>query len=189
MQGKRAHDLSGANEELGMKRALQLILLIAGACYGQSRLQGMPSNEEISELIDKAEQKVAGFEQAIKAVQPPLDPISAGYGKSVLGTSATARTMIAAIREKGPSEYRLVGLVVTLDDLSLDSSTASILLFNAQKAVAGDVSLLISAKNGCNDISELLFHATMRLIKIEEDLLDEVASDSTKKPAEAPVAK
>jgi hypothetical protein len=115
-------------------------------------------------------------------VQPRLDPISKGYGKDVLGASATVRTMIAAIREKGPSAYRLVGLVVTLDDLSLDAATASILLFNAQKAVAADISLLIASKNGCNDIAELLFHATMRLVKIEEDLLDQVVSDS-KEPA------
>jgi hypothetical protein len=168
-----------------MKRALQLILIVAGACYGQTRLQGVPSHEEINELIDKAEQKVSVFEQGIKAVQPRLDPISAGYGKEVLGGLATARTMIAAIREKGPSAYRLVGLVVTLDDLSLNASTATIMLFNAQKAVAGDVSLLISAKNGCNDIAELIFHATMRLIKIEEDLIGQATSDSTNKPGEA----
>jgi hypothetical protein len=48
-----------------MKRVLQLILLLAGACYGQDRLQGMPSNQEIGELIDKAEQKVSAFEEAI----------------------------------------------------------------------------------------------------------------------------
>jgi hypothetical protein len=92
--------------------------------------------------------------------------------------------MISAIREEGPSAYRLVGLVVTLDDLSLDAATATILLFNAQKAVAGDISLLVSAKNGCTDIAELLFHVTMRLVKIEEDLLDRVATDS-KEPAGA----
>ena len=170
-----------------MKRALQLILLIGGACYGQDqdRLQGMPSKQEIGELIDKAEQKVSGFEEAIKAVQPRLDPVSKGYGKDVLGVSTKARTMIAGIRENGPSAYRLVGLVVTLDDLSLDAATASILLFNSQKAVAGDISLLLASKNGCTDIAELLFHATMRLIKVEEDLLDQIVSDS-KVPASAP---
>lgn len=55
------------------------LLLFSLPAFGQSKpndaLSSMPSKEEISELLSKANEKTIAFEQAVKAAKPFLDRI------------------------------------------------------------------------------------------------------------------
>ena len=98
----------------------------------------------------------------------------------------SARQIITALKYKGESAYGLIGLLSTLDDLSLDASHAStqILLYGARSisargtfpdSVTGGVVALSTAGNDCYDISELIMHATLRLVAVEEAALSTAA--------------
>jgi hypothetical protein len=145
----------------------------------------LPSKEEISELLSKADQKISSFEIAVKNAKPYIDEINPQLATNYLDAASTAHTMILALGKNGPSAYRLVGLLTTLDDLSLDAANASVRLLRmdeeyvikggkpnakAFEAVVG----LTAAGTGCNDIAELIMHATMRYIRAEEDTLDKL---------------
>jgi hypothetical protein len=80
--------------------------------------EGMPSKEEIAEVLAKADEKVSSFEAAIKAAKPRLDQLNPDYAKNDLEGAATAHELIAKTLKNGASAYALVGILITLDDLS-----------------------------------------------------------------------
>ena len=159
-----------------MRKRLTGILLFAsvgGIALGQADLS-MPSKSEIFELVDKADQKVSGFEAAVKNAKAALDAIDVKLSKNYMNGASTAHFMIQSIHKNGPSAYALVGLLATMDDLSLDAANASVQLLSIrgpQENVAAWVVLLSNSEIACNDISELIMHATMRFIQAEEAIL------------------
>jgi hypothetical protein len=162
-------------------RAVSSVLIFATVAFGQPGTSA-PSKDEILELMNKADEKVSGFEKAVKSVQPSLDKIDPNLSATYLNAASAARTIIRAIQKNGPSAYGLVSLVTTLDDLSLDAATASIqlMLLRDQSGQTGARGLdflvpLMTAKNECYDISELIMHATLRYIHVQEDLLEELS--------------
>jgi len=162
--------------------ALLLLAAFAPAAVGQTGTS-MPSNDEILELMSKAEEKVGGFEKALKGVKPDLDKVDPQLSTNYLNAASAARTIIVSIRKNGPSAYALVSLVTTLDDLSLDAATATVqlLLLGINSGQTGAAKLgvflvpLMTSKNECNDMSELIMHATLRYIHTEEDVLEKLS--------------
>ena len=149
-----------------------------------SELQlNMPSEKEFSELLTKADEKVSAFEAAVKNAKPGLDKVDVKYATNYLDAAATAHVLISGTIKKGPNAYGLVGVLATLDDLSLDAANGSAFLLLADEDRASPKGLspngntlstvlaLSSAGTSCNDIAELIFHATMRLIAAEETAL------------------
>jgi hypothetical protein len=107
------------------------VLLLSVFVLGQNKPvdQGsMPSKEEVSELVAKADEKVSSFEEAVKNAKPHLDKINPKLVTNYLDGASTAHTIIRNLQNNGPSAYGLVSLLATLDDLSLDASTASVQL-------------------------------------------------------------
>lgn len=180
-------------------RILLAMLLFATAAMGQSnpanqgkaapqkngsQLRDIPSEEEVSELLAKADQKVSVFEAAVQAAKSRLDSINPRYAANYLDAASTAHQVISLTKKNGMSAYRLVGILATLDDLSLDAANGSLLLVtNDEDQVVtrraqrntdtmNIVSALNAAGTSCNDIAELIFHATMRLVAAEEALVD-----------------
>jgi len=143
----------------------------------------MRSKEELSELLAKADEKVSTFELAVRNARPLLDKINTKYATNYLDAASTAHTLIQATNEKGASAYRLVGILATMDDLSLDAANGSVFLLGADDEAVrqgkppdmdamSSVIALTTAGTACNDISELIFHATMRFVDVEEKLLE-----------------
>jgi hypothetical protein len=151
-----------------------------------SELQrSMPSQSEFSDLLAKADQKVSTFEAAVKNAKPYLDKIDTKYAANYLDAAATAHELISQALKNGSSAYGLVALLTTLDDLSLDAASGNVLLMSADiakgklpDAVTGSAVFALSmAGTACNDIAELIFHATMRLIAAEETALGKLVDD------------
>lgn len=148
----------------------------------EESVPSMPSHEEIAELTAKAAEKVEEFQKALDSVRPLLDRINPDLYKNDSHTVENARLIIGALKKKGESAYTLVSLLATLDDLSLDASQAStqILLNGARSisargtfpdGVTAGVVALSTAGNDCYDISELIMHATLRFVAVEEAAL------------------
>ncbi len=95
--------------------------ILTGAALGQSGANEPPSKTELTELLNKASDKVEGFEEAIKLVKPDLDKIDAKLATNYLDAASTARLLIKAVKVKDATAYSPVGLLATLDDLSLDA--------------------------------------------------------------------
>src|ERR1700733_4284400 len=117
-------------------RALVVVLLLSVFVLGQNKSvdQGsMPSKEEVSELIAKADEKVSSFEDAVKNAKPYLDRVNPKLVTNYLDGASAARTIIRNLQKNGPSAYGLVSLLATLDDLSLDASTASVQLLRTDE--------------------------------------------------------
>lgn len=160
-----------------------LLLLFVSAVPALSQTgASLPSNDEIFELLAKAEEKVSGFETAVKSVKPNLDKADPKLSTMYLDAASAAHVVIVSIRKNGPSAYSLTSLVTTLDDLSLDAATATVqmLLLRIQTGQTGTTKLdfiipLMTSKNECYDISELLMHATLRYIHAEEDVLEKLS--------------
>lgn len=107
---------------------LLLALLLSGTVgYGQKNAAA-PSGDEILELLAKAEQKVSGFETAVGSVKPELDKVDPELSEKYVVAASSARAIITSVRKTGPSAYALAALVTTLDDLSLDATTAAMQL-------------------------------------------------------------
>jgi hypothetical protein len=150
--------------------------------------RNMPSEKEFSELLSKADEKVSAFEAAIKNAKPGLDKIDTKYATKYLDAAATAHLLISKTIKSGPTAYSLVGVLTTLDDLSLDAAIGTTFLLAADgdrvaKGVPHDtntreaVVTLSAAGTSCNDIAELIFHATMRLIAAEETALNKLLDE------------
>jgi hypothetical protein len=142
----------------------------------------MPSTQEMLEILAKADEKVSSFEVAIKMAKPRLDKLNPDYAKNYLDGAATAHELISKSTKNGPSAWTLVAILVTLDDLTLSATKATLYLtagYN-QDAIQGKqpdtilistLGSLTAAGTACNDIAELLAHMTLRYINAEEQLL------------------
>jgi hypothetical protein len=150
-----------------------------------SKLQAsMPSQEELSELLAKADENVSNFENAVRNAKPQLDKIDTKYATNYLDAASTAHLLIGATNKNGPSAYRLIGVLATLDDLSLDAASGSAFLLGADEdrvvskgaapdmGTRSDLLTLTAAGKACNDIAELLLHATLRFVNVEEQTLN-----------------
>jgi hypothetical protein len=171
-----------------------LVLAVTSAAQTappSSQQISMPSNAEIGELLSKADQKVAGFEEAVKLAKPHLDKINPRLSSNYLDASLTAHKLIETTQKNGTSAYRLVSLLATLDDLSLNAANASVLLLKGDEerlakgkqpdvASLSSVIALSSAETAVNDISELLMHATLRFVEAEEQVLDKPLDEKNK---------
>ena len=167
---------------------LVLLGMFAVAAPGQTGTS-IPSNDEIFELLKKANEKVSGFETAVRTVKTDLDKVDPKLSVNYLHAALSVHSMIAAMTKNGPSGYDLVGLVATIDDLSLDAATATVQLFLLKSQAPGQavnglnfVVLLMASKNECNDISELIMHATLRYIHGEEELLKTCSKNRNSSP-------
>jgi hypothetical protein len=172
------------NMEVGMGKLL-VVLLFGVLAWGQDKPAGqpvMPSKEEVSELVSKADEKVSGFEEAVGNARPHLDRINPKLVLNYTEAASTAHTIIKSIQKNGPSAYTLVSLLATLDDLALDASTASgqLLKTDEEQVTKGkqpdvgrlsSVILLNTSGTACNDIAELILHATLRYVDAEERVL------------------
>jgi len=170
-----------------MKIWLALLLFVGFSCFAQNKSPdamraSMPSKEEISELLSKADEKVSSFEQTMKAVKPTLDGIDSTLTSKGLDAASTAHTIILAVQKNGPTGYGLVTLVVTLDDIDSNAFRSALVLASADRnrIVTGgrpdnnlpsNVLALSNAGNACNDIAELIVHATLRYLSAEEAVL------------------
>jgi hypothetical protein len=175
-------------------KALVVVLLTAILATAQSKREPaqqiqIPSQAEMNELLSKTVQKVTAFQDAVNTAKPMLDKIDPKLSVNYLDAAATAQLMAKSMQQNGASAYGLVGLLSTLDDLSLDTADASVLLLKADeeqtlKGHPPDVTRLAlvlqfqNVQNGTNDISELLMHSTLRLIQAEEAVLDKLTSGS-----------
>jgi hypothetical protein len=108
----------------------------------------MPSKSEIFELLDKADQKISGFEVAVKGAKPNLDGIDAKLSKNYLDAASTAHLMIQTLHKNGPSAYGLVGLLATLDDLSLDAANAGVQLLS-RRAMGDPQTSVLRPQSSC----------------------------------------
>jgi hypothetical protein len=95
-------------------RAFPFLLVFAAAAVGQTGTS-MPSKDEILELLNKADEKVSGFETAMKIARPDLDKADPKLSTNDLNGAATAHSIIKALKSNGPSGYGLVGLMATMD--------------------------------------------------------------------------
>jgi hypothetical protein len=146
---------------------------------------GLPSDEEIGELLNKASEYVDTYRQTFASARPSLAkaPTPGFYEKGV-ELSKQADGAIAALRKNGYSAYTLVGLISILDDMSLNGARASAATMivalgedrsNSKNHAVSDFQNLAQAEKNCYDISDLLLHPTLRLIAVEEQMLHALA--------------
>src|ERR1035441_5345871 len=93
-------------------KALVVVLLLSVFVGGQNKPvdQGsMPSKEEISELVAKADEKVSSFEEAVKHAKPYLDKINPKFAANYLDGASTEHTIIQKLQKNGPSAYGQIG--------------------------------------------------------------------------------
>jgi hypothetical protein len=146
----------------------------------------LPSEEEVSPLVTKADEKVSAFEEAMKSAKPWLDEMApklpTNYG---LNAASAAHTIIQGIQTNGASASSLVALLATLDDVSLDAATASVQLLETDEVniskgkrpdlrVLAAVVRLTNSGNACNDMAELILHVTLRYVTAEEAIIESV---------------
>jgi len=86
-----------------MKYTLTLIVVLVSAsqCFAQD--DSFPSKEEISRLVQKANQRVTDFEQAVQAAKPFL---SEDRFKSDTDAVTTAHRIIGSLNKNGLSASR-----------------------------------------------------------------------------------
>jgi len=158
-------------------RTFLLLVAVAFPILAQDA-SSMPSVDEINELVAKAEQKIDGFEATMKSLRADIDKVDQKTVPNGLNVVNSARTITTKIKSNGPTAYSLVTLVVTLDDISLNAASAALELMvmhsdagDLQKTANTFVAPLMASKNECSDISELIVHVALRLIKNEENLI------------------
>jgi hypothetical protein len=147
-----------------------------------SNVPRMPSEEEIGELLSKASEYVQTYQQTFTSTKTSLDKAATpGFYAKGIELSSQASVAIAAIKKSGSSAYALVGLIAILDDMSLNAARASaattIVALEENRSdpnnhAMNDFLSLAQAEKNCYDISELLLHATLRYIAVEEAALD-----------------
>lgn len=84
-------------------KTLVVVLLLSVFVWGQNKPvdQGsMPSKEEVSELVAKADEKVSSFEEAVKHARPYLDKINPKFATNYLDGASTAHTIIHNLKKK-----------------------------------------------------------------------------------------
>ncbi len=150
----------------------------------------MPSEDEIRELVNKASEYVATYKRTFTNAKPSLAKASnPGFYEKAVTLTGQADDIIAAIKKNGSTGVSLVSLIVVLDDMSLNATRASAETMlvaagedraNPKNHAMQDFQDLAQAGTNCYDISELLFHATIRYISGEETAL-RVLLDERKK--------
>ena len=99
-----------------MIRLIILSFVLVLQCLAKTGQSTIPSKNEIFELVDKANQKIGDFEDAIKAVKPSLHKADKNMSANDLDAAATAHKLIRKIKANGPSAYRLVGLMAQISE-------------------------------------------------------------------------
>jgi len=165
-----------------MRCLVPAIVLLPILCSAQEAKPAAPSKEEISELVAKAEEKVTSFEDAVKHVRPVLESQQTDLLSKDTGVAENAHKLIRGLQRNGPSAYALVALIATLDDISLNASrTATLVIMGGPSQINAEMqarlTMLWNAQNSCSDISELILHATLRLIQSEESTLNHPADE------------
>ena len=155
-----------------------------------SSIQQMPSEAEIDELLSKAAEYVESYRQTFASAKPSLDKApTPGFYEKGIDLSSQASETISAIRKNGPSAYALVGLLAVLDDMTINATRAYAVTMvvatgesssNPKDRAMQDFQNLAQAGKNCYDISELLLHATLRLISVEEQALHTLAAQRKK---------
>ena len=171
---------------LRIATAIVLTALLAQPCLAQTseQLHTMPSSAEILELANKADENIRGFEKALKASAPYLDKDTVQGDQAAV--DAAHMPPSAQFRKNGPSMYVLVGLLSSLDDLTLDAARASRIIILAMgqnsfkdssaqgSATAAGMALITVTENSLYDISDLFLHVTLRYAAAENDLMVEL---------------
>jgi hypothetical protein len=166
-----------------------LALLCALTVHSQSPGQqgraatapAMPSEAEIGELLSKASEYVDTYKRTFINTKASLDKApTPGFYDKAMEECAAASQIIAAIKKNGSTGVALVSLIATLDDMSLNGARASaatmLVAMSEDKTKPSDHAMqdfqdIAAAEKNCYDISELLFHATLRYISAEENAL------------------
>lgn len=141
----------------------------------------MPSEEEIGELLGKTSEYVNTYQQTLSSTKYSLDKAATpGFYEKGMELSKHAIDVIDAIKKNGTSAYSLVALIGILDDMSLNAARASAAATlvalkedrtDPKNHAMDDFVSLAQAEKNCYDISELLLHATLRYISVEETAL------------------
>jgi hypothetical protein len=156
------------------------LMSTSGEVAQSSKVPSLPSDEEIGELLDKASEYVLTYHQTFTNTKQSLDRAATpGFFAKGVELSSQASDAIAAIKKNGPSAYALVGLIAILDDMSLNAARASAVTMivalqnktDPKNHAMEDFQNLAQAEKNCYDISELLLHATLRYIAVEENAL------------------
>jgi tRNA splicing ligase len=146
-----------------------------------SEVPSMPSEAEIGELVNKASEYVETYRRTFANTKASLDKAATpGFDQSAVTLADQASEVIAAIKKNGSTAVALVSLITILDDMSLNAQRASAQVMlvamredRTDRANHGmqDFQDLAQAGKNCYDISELLFHSTIRYITVEETVL------------------
>jgi len=148
------------------------------------KVPSLPSDEEIGELLDKATEYVQAYQRTFTNAKHTLDEApTPGFLDKANQLCTQATTAISAIKKNGPSAFALVSLIAVLDDMSLNAARASSMSMivgmredkgdSANHAIQ-DFQDLAQAEKNCYDISELILHATLRYIAVEENALSRI---------------
>jgi len=166
-----------------MKYLLTLIvvLLCGFPCFAQKN--AWPSREELSDLLQKANQRVTDFDIALQDGKPFLS--EARFKIDVDALTAVHRS-VGDLDKNGLSAHALAGLTIKLDDLAVCGSISvqDILRDGWRGTVAGKSPNLSSlgsaiklngADKAVNDVAELIGHAALRMINVEENALAKIS--------------
>jgi hypothetical protein len=148
---------------------------------GELDTSNVPSNEEINDLLSKASEYVATYQTTFKNAKSTLDLTpTPGFIEKSNELCSQANLTISAIKKNGMTANALVALIGVLDDMSLNASRAAGVAkmvglqgrdADSKHRAAQDMQDLAQAGKNCYDISELILHATLRLISVEEAIL------------------
>lgn len=141
-------------------------------------MRSVPYKEDFSKLLATAQENVSSFETAVMDEKPALDEINTILAKSYLDNAAAAHAAISAAIEKGPTGFRLVGVLATLENVSVNAASASTSLAGghamgpeAQRHLVA----LTMAGASCTHIASIISDVTQRLIAAEEATLTQLA--------------
>jgi hypothetical protein len=156
----------------------------------EQSVPSIPSNEEINDLLGKADEYVQQYQAMFKSAKATLDKSpTPGFNAKADELCAQAESLITAIQKNGPTAFSLVGLIVVLDDMSINAARASSMAMfvsvednsSQSKQALRDFPDLAQAEKNCIDISELILHPTLRLIAAEERILRTISSQQKPK--------
>jgi hypothetical protein len=161
--------------------AIAILVFLPAFATAQDKQQAIPSKAEFTDLFTRADENLKAFDSALGNARPALDKQDPDLFKKYSKAAVTAKEVLKALQETSPSAYGLVGLITTLDDVTLNASRAAtvILLSHSKENNDATIAGLGAAQNGCYEVSERLTNATLRLIKVEEKvLMERVQTDS-----------
>jgi hypothetical protein len=154
--------------------------------FAASSVQQLPSEAEIDELLSKAAEYANSYRQTFTSAKPSLDKApTPGFYEKGIELSSQASETISAIRKNGRSAYALVGLIAILDDMTINATRAYAVTMlvasgesssNPKDRAMQDFQDLAQAGKNCYDISDLILHATLRLIHVEEQTLQTLST-------------